>query len=173
MRTELKQLLTEASPKIFVSPDGYLIDTNGNYILDYFGNKILAHQEGTRPLYTIEYEESSMQNVQVDSLTRDSSFVYIEEFVGGNYNKLGFFNKKTVETEIYFCKFVNMHMNANIRQDLRDLMEAEIVLPFIDLYEKSGIFAKVENWRFFYPVPKYDANEVGILLTFDCSKARC
>lgn len=123
--------------------------------------------------YEVEYEESRMMNLKADEKSLDARFVYIEEFVQGTYEKPKFHKIKTTRAQIYFCRFCEMHSTAMQRQAIRDQIESEIVLPFMDNYNVSGIFQKVETFRFLTPLPRFDANEVSIMLEFDCKIIRC
>jgi hypothetical protein len=66
-----------------------------------------------------------------------------------------------------------MHNTAIQRNAIRDQIESEVVLPFMDKYNASGIFQKVETFRFLTPLPRFDANEVSIMLEFDCKTTMC
>jgi len=117
--------------------------------------------------YIIHYDDKYMMNKKADDLRRSQSFIYIEEFVQGSYNK-GKYNNgtKSIRTQIYFCKFIEMHNEAINRQKLRSIIETEIVVPFIKAYENK--YGEVQQWKFYYPLPRWDGNEVSVLLEFDC-----
>ncbi|GHT33973.1 hypothetical protein FACS189434_09340 [Bacteroidia bacterium] len=123
--------------------------------------------------YTVEYEESSMMNIRTDEYPSDANFVYIEEFRTGKY-VFGKYGQKTrvMKMQIYFCKFTQMQNNAIQREALRDVITAEIVEPFMELYDKSE-FQAVETWGVSYPLARFDANEVSVMLEFDCIIPKC
>lgn len=129
--------------------------------------------ESSNPNYIVEFEENAMMNIKADSYPRDNGFAYIEEYVQGSYSKERFFRNKIINMQIYFCKFTEMHNNAIERERLRELIEMQIVQPFMKKYNESGVFQKVHLWKFYTPLPRFDANEVSIMLQFDCKKIRC
>lgn len=125
------------------------------------------------PTYTVHYEESKMMNIKVDELKVSDSFVYIEEFISGKYTQEKFFKSKSMKMQIYFCKFSEFQCDAIDRQTKRDLIEEEIIEPFMQKYKESGLFDEVQAWNIFYPFPRFDANEVSVMLEFDCKVKRC
>lgn len=127
----------------------------------------------TNSSYEIIYEEKHIMNVKVDELNKEQSFVYIEEFIRGRFTQEKYRKTRTMQMQIYFSKFVEMHENALVRQALRDQIENEIVLKFMSVYEASNYFANVENWNIYYPLPRWDANEVSVMLEFDCKLNNC
>lgn len=125
------------------------------------------------PTYIVEYEESKMMNVKADNYKAGDSFVYIEEYISGRYVKEKFFKSKALKMQIYFCKFTKMHADAIVRERLRNTIEAELVEPFMDEYRSSGLFDEVTTWNLYYPPARFDANEVSVMLEFDCKIKRC
>lgn len=125
------------------------------------------------PTYKVMYEESSMMNVRADELTATDSFVYIEEFVTGRYTKEKYFKSKTMKMQLYFCKFTTLHAQAEEREALRNQIETEIVEPFMDAYKQAALFADVQQYNLSYPFPRFDANEVSVMLEFECTLKRC
>lgn len=133
--------------------------------------------------YKIYYEESSMMNVRADEIGSDtetdetvdfSNFVHIEEFRDGSYIRENFRRYKQTRVQIYFGKLTRLKSDASAREIIRDEIEAEIVRPFIDLYE-----ARYRNSNnalgisFAYPLPRWDANEVSILLQIQIREMVC
>lgn len=117
--------------------------------------------------YIIHYDDKYMMNKKADDLKRTQSFIYIEEFVQGSYNKAKYNNgNKIIRMQIYFSKFIDMHNEAINRQMLRDQIESEIVVPFMATYESK--YGEVQQWKFYYPLPRWDGNEVSVMLEFDC-----
>ena len=127
------------------------------------------------PTYIVEYEESKMMNVKADNYKAGDSFVYIEEFISGRYVKEKFFKTKTMKMQIYFCKFTQFQVDASVREGLRNTIEAELVEPFMKEFEESNLFidANLTNWNVYYPFPRFDANEVSVMLEFECKTRRC
>lgn len=125
------------------------------------------------PSYFIEYEELSMMNVKADEIKYSQPFAYIEEFRQGEYGKEKYWNYKTARIEIWFCKFCQFENDARVRESIRDTIEAEIVLPFIQEYKKESGLYQPEKWNWFTPPPRFDANEVSIMLQFDFRLLKC
>jgi len=147
MLTELKTLIEKAATTVV-------------------GNK-------TVPLYTVEYEEASMMNIAADEIKSTQPWAYIEEFVQGIYSKEKYAKQKSTQVQVYFCRFTEMQNTAEQREAIRAQIESEMVLPFMDVYNDAGIFDRVDNWRFYTPLPRFDANEISIMLQFDCKKNIC
>jgi hypothetical protein len=143
------------------------------------------------PDYLFEHEESRMMNVKVDEVYRHESFVYMEEVQSGAYDlPRGKWRLKTIRVQLYFCKFIDMHAFADrgdmplsvegldtaTRQEKRDLIEREIVLPFINEFDRAaenGDFVKVTRFPFRYPPVRFDSNEVSILLELEAAIPIC
>ena len=126
-----------------------------------------------KPLYPVEYEESKMINVTVDEKALYAKFAYIEEFTSGTYDKVKFIKQKSTQVQIYFCMFCEFENTAMDRDALREQIESEIVLPFMNAYNASGRFDVVDTFKFYTPLPRFDANEVSIMLQFDCKQNMC
>jgi hypothetical protein len=114
-----------------------------------------------------------MMNVKADEIKRSQPFAYIEEFTKGEYGKQGFFNQKTVEAQVWFCRFSDMQNTAREREAIREQIEAEIVLPFMSEYKKESGLWQPATWKFFTPPPRFDANETTIMLLFDYKEIKC
>ena len=125
------------------------------------------------PLYPVEYEENKMMNLKADEKSLDARFAYIEEFVQGSYTREKFVFQKITQVQIYFCRFAEFQNSAMDRENLRNQIETEMVLPFMRRYNDSGIFDRVDNFKFYTPLPRFDANEVSIMLQFDCKQNIC
>ena len=128
--------------------------------------------ESANPNYIVEFEENSMMNVKVDEYPLGAKFAYIEEYVSGRYFKEKYFNKKSIQIQIYFCQFTEMHNDAVQREIIRQQIEGEIISPFIELLNKSE-FDSVNEFRFYTPLPRFDANEISIMLSFDLIMTKC
>lgn len=127
----------------------------------------------SNPAYIVEFEESKMMNVKADEYPTGAKFAYIEEYISGSYTKEKYFHKKALQTQVYFCMFTELHVDAIEREAIRNQIEAEMVIPFMEKYNASGIFDKVDTFKFLTPLPRFDATEVSIMLQFDCKKIKC
>lgn len=125
------------------------------------------------PDYIVEFEENKMMNVKADEYALGAKFAYIEEYNQGTYSKEKFFKKKTTQVQIYFCRFIDLAVDASDRELIREQIESEIVLPFMNAYNDSPAFELVNTWRFYTPLPRFDSNEVSIMLQFDCVETMC
>lgn len=123
--------------------------------------------------YRFEYEESSMMNVRADDYKRGDSFVYVEEFRQGRITEMRYGGKiKEMKLQIYFCKFCELHNNAIEREKLREKILTDIVYPFINGYKKAG-YGNVAEWGIYYPLPRFDGNEVSVMLEFTAAMPIC
>jgi hypothetical protein len=123
--------------------------------------------------YEATFEESHMMNVAVDSIKRNLPFAYIEEYRSGKYSSKGFVKDKTTKIEIYFCRFAALDSTALQREEIRKQIEMDALEPFMEAYNNSGYFKQVYEFDFFTPIPRFDANEVSVRLSFDCIIDRC
>ena len=123
--------------------------------------------------YIVSFEESKMMNVKADEYPQGAKFAYIEEYVSGSYSKEKFFHKKVIQVQIYFCMFTELHVDAIQREAIRAQIESDIVIHFMEKYNASGVFDKVDTFKFLTPHPRFDAKEVSIMLQFDCKKSKC
>lgn len=126
--------------------------------------------QSVNPLYEVEYEENRMMNLRVDEKTSSARFAYIEEFVSGTYERNKYVPQKTTRMQLYFCRFCEMHNSALDREFIRNEIEKEIIFPFIKKYNDSGFFDRVEIWNFVSALPRFDANEISVMLQFDCKQ---
>ena len=124
------------------------------------------------PLYPVEYEENKMMNLKVDDKGLDARFAYIEEFTQGSYSREKFVPQKVTQVQIYFCRFGEFQSSAMDREAIRSVIESEIVFPFMEAYNNSMKFDVVNEWKFYTPLPRFDANEVSIMLQFNCKQNR-
>ena len=123
-----------------------------------------------KPLYPVEYEENRMMNLKADEKTLDAAFAYIEEFTQGSYTRDKFVPQKTTQVQIYFCRFTELETSAVEREAIRSQIESEIIFPFMKAYNESGVFDRVDSWKFYTPLPRFDANEISIMLQFNCKQ---
>lgn len=115
--------------------------------------------------YDFIFEERRMMNVKADN----NAFpcIFFEEYRDGKYD-VKYNIKKTTRVQLYFMKLAPLHSDAVVRETLREQIENEAVQQFIKAYNDSGLFKEVYQWKFFTPPPRFDANEVSIMLQFDC-----
>jgi hypothetical protein len=124
-------------------------------------------------LYRVEYEELNMMNVKADEIAYAQPFAYIEEFRQGEYGKTGYWRSKTTKAEVWFCRFCQMQNDARVRESVREAIEGEMILPFIAEYKKEEGLYQPETWRWYTPPPRFDANEVSVMLQFDYKTLLC
>lgn len=143
--------------------------------------------------YYFEYDESSAMNLKADAVENDAGLIFIEEVRGGRYRlpqnrAQGFYRQKETRLSIYFCRFMKelepfaglgdtplsvqaQHTLTMTRQAIRDRIEAEVVIPFMNAIDE----AMKRDWRgytvgdytFTYPhLSRFDSNEVAVVLDF-------
>lgn len=115
--------------------------------------------------YSFEFEEAKLMNVKADN--KPFPCIYFEEYRGGSYTTV-YVLKKVTTVELYFMKLAPVDSDAMAREELRESIEEESIKLFITEYNKSGLFGEVKEWKFLTPPPKFDANEVSIILQFSC-----
>ena len=138
--------------------------------------KLVKMLEKANPDYFCTYEEKSLMNVDVDVLSRSKPFAYIEEFRSGAYTKEDkFWRGKRTRVQIWFCRATDFQNSAKDRERERSRIEREIVLPFIEIYESSNAFGLPlnGNWEWATPPPRFDMNEVSIMLQFTVVEKKC
>lgn len=137
-------------------------------------DKLLNILRQSNSEYFCTYEEKSMMNIKVDEISRDKSYAYIEEFRQGRYSKGGrFWKNKTTRVQIWFCKATDFQNEAIQREQLRKQIEQEIVLPFMENYNKEQSFKPIDDWEWFTPPSRFDENEVSIMLQFIVEEINC
>lgn len=124
--------------------------------------------------YVVHYEESSLMNVRADDLLRSQPFVHIEEFKSGKVSTSRYgLQTRTMKMEIYFGRFCEFENNATTREEMREQIIEEVVYPFMTAYNKSGYFQRLDEWEILYPLTRFDANEVAVMLNFKCVIPEC
>jgi len=128
--------------------------------------------QSINPLYEVEYEENRMMNIKVDEMSRDARFAYIEEADSGTVEKNKYVHQRTEMLRIHFCKLCEMHNTLLEREAIKEEIRKEIVFKFIDKYNDSGIFDRVDIWQSQKDVflLMFDANVVSVMLQFDCKQ---
>ena len=135
--------------------------------------ELISIIKSANPYYVIHFEESSMMNIKVDEIDESESFCYIEEYTESRYFKEGYVKKKSTRVQIYFCKFTELHNDAIKRECLRSEIESEIVKPFMAKYNESTVFKKVDNFTCRSILPRFNANEISLMLEFDIIQTIC
>ena len=117
--------------------------------------------------YEVVYDEATMFNVQADAFETNYKFAYIEEFregeISGKYN----LNEST-KMQIAFGQITKIQLTALEREEIRDTIKQEIVMPFIEAFNSSNVFEKVNSFKTYTPLARFDANEVSVILEFNC-----
>lgn len=110
----------------------------------------------------------------MNALADDSVFpcIFFEEYKEGAY-ELKYYVEKRTRIQLYFSKLCQLDNTAEERERIRETIEAEAVRPFIGAYNQSPLVASVSQWQFFTPPPRFDANEVSIMLQWDAVLIGC
>lgn len=143
--------------------------------------------------YHFEYDEAGAMNVKADAVKNNAGLIFIEEIRRGRYRipqtrTQGFFRQKETQLSIYFCRFSKelepfaglgttqpsidaQHTLTQTRQAIRDRIESEVVVPFIDAMEKAMKTSlrgfSVGDYNYTYPYrSRFDSNEVAVVLDF-------
>lgn len=128
--------------------------------------------KSANPEYFCTFEESKMMNIVADNLATGRGFAYIEEYRRGNISqRLGL--RHTDKVTIYFCRFSEMHGTALEREQQRERIMSEMVVPFIRILSESTRFAEVSDFQTEIGLPRFDGNCVNIALTFNVTTALC
>lgn len=149
--------------------------------------------ETLHPDYRFEYDEAAAMNLKADAVKNDTGLIFIEEVRGGRYRvpqtrSQGFFRQKETTLSVSFCRFSKelepfagigttplslqaQHTLTGTRQAIRDRIEREVVLPFLEAMERAmrGRLrgTTVGDYTYSYPFrARFDANEVAVVLTF-------
>jgi hypothetical protein len=121
--------------------------------------------------YSFVFENKAMFNACADNISFPC--IFFEEYREGSYRTQYYFEKIT-RIQLSFCKLCAMHAKAAEREALRESIENEAVKPFISLFNANKhIFDKVSEWKFYTPAPRFDVNEVSIMLQFDLKSIQC
>ena len=123
------------------------------------------------PDWGFYFDDRQLMNVKADNSV--FPLVFFEEYRQGNYY-VKHLIEKTTTVELYFCKLCQMHNEGTDRESLRKQIEAEAVIPFIREYkERLRIFTDIDHFKFFTPPPRFDSNEVSIMLQFNAKLVEC
>lgn len=118
--------------------------------------------------YVVEYDEGNMFNVRADGFARGTKYTYIEEFKEGEIDMQGYFEKDKLRLNIYFSEIPKEELNAIGREQIREAIKAEIVKPFIKAFIDSPYFSSNKIFKYYYPLSRFDANEISVMLDFEC-----
>ena len=118
--------------------------------------------------YVVEYDEGNMFNIRADGFARGTKYAYIEEFKEGEINMQGNFEADKLRLNIYFSVIPEQELNAIGREQIREAIKAEIVKPFIKAFIDSHHFSSNKLFKYYYPLSRFDANEVSVMLDFEC-----
>ena len=130
--------------------------------------KLEAIINAANATYAVEYEEAAMFNVRADAFEKGHKFVYIEEFREGEISVPKYFLKESTKMQIAFSQITEIRLSALEREDIREEIKRDIVMPFIEAYNKSNDFEKVNRFKTYTPLARFDANEISVVLEFDC-----
>ncbi len=130
--------------------------------------KIKSIIEQANADYVVEYDEGNMFNIRADGFDRGTKYAYIEEFKEGEIDMQGFFEKDKLRLNIYFSEIPEQELNALSRELIRERIKAEIVKPFIKAFIASPFFSSNKIFKYYYPLSRFDANEVSVMLDFEC-----
>lgn len=117
------------------------------------------------PRYGFIFEERKMFNVVADNTLMPC--VFLEEYRDGRYNvKFGI--KKHTTVQLSFMKLCPFDGDAIDREAQRNTIEVEAVIPFIESFNNLRPFQEeLQEFKFFTPPPRFDTNEVSIMLQFE------
>ena len=118
--------------------------------------------------YVVEYDEGNMFNIRADGFARGTKYAYIEEFKEGEIDMQGNFEKDKLRLNIYFSEIPEQELNAIGRELIRERIKSEIVKPFIQSFIASPFFSSNKIFKYYYPLSRFDANEVSVMLDFEC-----
>lgn len=122
------------------------------------------------PDYRFEFETARMMNVDAD----DKAFpcVFFEEYTEAQYvNSYGW--RKRALVELSFMRLAPFQCGAELREELRDKIEQEAVLPFISALNTEGTLGTVTEFTCLPEPPRFDANAVSLLLRFWVTMPTC
>ncbi|MCD7972478.1 MAG: hypothetical protein LUG18_07395 [Candidatus Azobacteroides sp.] len=123
--------------------------------------------------YVIEQDENEMMKIRENNFANGHRYIYIEEYKQGHYSYESFRLRKTPVLEIYFSVFSENKQTAEERELQREQTENEIVIPFIKLLNDLTLWSEGIEYRFFHPLPRFDENEVTVMLQFEYKNDIC
>ena len=123
--------------------------------------------------YKFIFDEASMVNIRIDELHRNERFVYLEEFTHGKLDFARIPPVRTTRVQLYFCAFSDYTAPADEREDIRESIDSEILMPFIQAYRATPAGRTVKEFTIATPPPRFDANEVSRAIFFDLPETMC
>lgn len=144
--------------------------------------EVKALLAATCPDWEVTYEASRLMNVKATEKNPDARFIYIEEFTSGKYMRpVGRPGRtRMTRVQIWFCSFKlstapntrDRVTTAEQRELVREMIEAEAVLPFLDGFYASAKFAnKPTEVPFATPLPRFADHEVSVMVELDVQLA--
>ena len=133
------------------------------------------------PGYEVTYEASRMINAIATGKQVDAKFIYIEEFSSGQYKfKPGKPKSVVTRVQIWFCKFKKdadpnspwragaPDVPAEVREKVREEIEVQAVIPFIEKFYASPVFTnKPEYIPFAKVLPRFADGEISVMIELD------
>lgn len=115
------------------------------------------------PDYRFEFESENMMNIKADDDRFPVAFfeVYRESRYASSYG----WRKRTL-VELSLLKLAPMHCNATLREQLREEIEWEFIIPLIGRLRTTTDFEEVKEVEAFTIPQAFDANATGIMLRF-------
>jgi len=121
-------------------------------------------------VYPASYDEAHMMNVNVDEKAFGSFFAYVEEFTSGTYPLVGYVLMETTKVVVYFLTFCELENAATERNTLETKIKTEIVFPFLRELQKVKYFEYPTTATWENTVGLFDANCVGITVSFEVTE---
>lgn len=122
------------------------------------------------PGYSFEFDTDRMMNVEADDIKFPC--VFFEEYTDGRISGV-YIKKKLVTVELSFMDLAEFQCDARVRENIRERLEQNAVLPFINALEASEAFDQVSDFTIMAEPPRFDANCVSLLLRFDVTFSLC
>jgi hypothetical protein len=123
------------------------------------------------PTWGFYFDDRQLMNIKADN--SPFPLIFFEEYRQGRYN-FKYYIEKTTLVELYFCKICQMQNDGITREQIRETIENEAVLPFIkEFRERAELFEDINEFKFFTPPPRFDTNEVSIMLQFNAKLIQC
>lgn len=115
------------------------------------------------PGWAFEFETKKMMNVKAD----DAHFplIFFEEYTNARYSG-PYQRRKKVLVQLSFQKLADFQCDAIQREAIREEIESEAILPFLDALDACDKFEEVTDIECPPEPPLYDANAVAVLLSF-------
>ncbi|MCD8294137.1 MAG: hypothetical protein LUE27_02660, partial [Clostridia bacterium] len=122
--------------------------------------KIRTLVEEACPGYSFQFETEKMMNVNADDVLFPC--VFFEEYSSdGKYiSRYGW--RKQALVELSFMRLTVMQNTAEEREAIREMIEEEAVIPFMDAFNACGEFVPVAEFTCYAQPPRFDANEVSV-----------